>query len=70
MVREEVRRIPITLGHVAVYARDGRWRRALACSVWQSPHPEGLSSAAKTRDLHAESADCAAAAGGDDDEAQ
>ncbi len=29
MVREEVRRIPITLGHVAVYARDTRWRRSL-----------------------------------------
>jgi signal transduction histidine kinase len=38
MVREEVRRIPITLGHVAVYARDTRWRRALARSLDAAGH--------------------------------
>jgi signal transduction histidine kinase len=38
MVREEVRRIPITLGHVAVYARDARWRKSLTRSLDEAGH--------------------------------
>ncbi len=35
-----INRVPVTLGHVAVYARDARWRRALAKSLEEAGHSQ------------------------------
>jgi len=40
MARDDGRRAPVTLGHVAVYARDGRWRRTLAKSLDLAGHSQ------------------------------